>query len=70
MNITPGAPAVKSVFEVGAQGRQPRLTLGVVEIDDEQAGMRVDVQGSGQAVTPRVAGVEGGAALQEAADPD
>lgn len=70
MNITPGGASVKPVFEVGAQGRQPRLTLGVIEIDDEQAGMRMDVQGCGQAVTAGMAGAEGGAALQEVAEPD
>jgi hypothetical protein len=45
MNITPRTAAVKSAFEVGAQGFEAALALGVVEIDDKQAGMWMDVQG-------------------------
>jgi hypothetical protein len=44
VNITSGGAVVKPVLKIYAQGRQAVLTLGVVEVDDKQAGTGMDTR--------------------------
>ena len=50
VNIAPGGAVVKSGLKVCAQGGQPLKTLGVIEIDDQQADARMDDGIRGQSV--------------------
>jgi hypothetical protein len=69
VNISPGGVMVKSVLKVRAQGGQTVKTLGVVEVDDQQAGALVDEGLCVEAIPARLRRFQRAGTLKQSLNP-